>query len=126
MKAILKRVEKKVFNKKAEAGKKGQEFTKVEFTCDVIFGDNKVRTLSGSYSIEFARKYFEYVATITGKKMLDYVGVDVEVITEKKSYDRKDGGKGVYEFIKFINVYDAEGTVIKMPTENTGSTSFDF
>lgn len=126
MKAILKRVEKKVFNKKGENGKKGQEFTKIEFTCDVIFGDNKVRTLTGSYSIDFARKYFEYVATITGKKMLDYVGAEVEVVTEKKSYDKKDGGKGVYEFIKFINILDENGEIIRIPTEGTNSTSFDF
>lgn len=126
MKAILKRVEKKTFNKKGQDGKKGQEFTKIEFTCDCIFGDNKIKTLSGSYSVDFARKYFEFANTITGKKMLEYIGDEVEIITEKKAYDRKDGGKGVYEYIKFINILDAEGKVIKLPTEDNGSNGFDF
>lgn len=122
MKGILKRIERKEFIKQDKKTK----FEKIEFTVDVIYGDNKVRTLQGSYSVDFARRYFTYTATITGKKMQDHIGDEVEVVTEKRSYDRKDdGGKGVYEYIKFVNVLDADGKAIRLPN-NDDKENFDF
>lgn len=125
MKAILRKVEKKSFEVK-KGNNKGAKFEKIEFTCDVIYGDNKVRQLQGSYSVDFAREYFTHAKTITGKKMLEYIGDEVEVITEKKVYERKDGGNGVYEYIKFLNVLDEEGKAIKMPKKDEDSGLDEF
>ena len=125
MKAILRKVEKKTFEVK-QGKNKGNKFDKVEFSCDVIYGDKgQVKQLKGSYSMDFAKEYFEHCATITGKKMLDYIGTEVEVVTEKRTYERKEGGTGVFEYIKFLNILNPQdGKAILLPKDETDG--FDF
>jgi len=127
MKGIFRKVEKKDFEIK-KGDKKGQKFSKIEFTVDCIDAKGRVETLQGSYSMDFAKKYFAHVATIhEGKKMADFLGQEVEVVTEKKSYEKKDNaGTGVYKYVKYMNILDAEGKAIKLPFDNVDANSFDF
>ena len=126
MKGIFRKVEKKTFDIK-NGKNKGQKFDKIEFTVDCIDAKGRVETLQGSYSMDFAKKYFAHVATIhEGKKMADFLGQEVEVVTEKKSYEKADKTTGVYKYIKYMNILDAEGKAIKLPFETTDANSFDF
>lgn len=127
MKAILKKVEINEFTVKNDTAKakKGQKFKKLEFTCDVIFGDNQVRTLTGSYSMDFAKEYSAEVILKTGKKIVDHVGQVVDVVVAKKTYEKEDKSTGIYQFIQFLNILDAEGKPIKMPKKDSEGNTVD-
>lgn len=93
---------------------KGNKFEKLEFTCDVIDSKNRVKTLKGSYGIEFAKKYSDFVESRTGKRIKDYLNQEVEVVLSKRSFVSKDGNLSIYEFIQFLNILDENGTPIKL------------
>lgn len=100
-------------------GKK--KFKKVEFTCDVKIDDKgNIKTLKGSYSEEFARKYFNYCNV----KTKDIIGKEVECITAKREWENDKGEKRITTFIRFINILNEEGNPIIMPKE--GTTELDF
>lgn len=107
MKAKLKKIERKEY--KTKDGK--QKFSKIEFTCDVqVDAKGTVKTLKGSYSEEFARKYFEYCNV----KTKDLIGETVEVVLAKRSYSNEKGEDRTVTFIKFLNVLK-DGKPVIMP-----------
>ena len=117
MKGKLKKIELKTF--KTKDGKKS--FNKVEFTCDVTIDDKgTIKTLKGSYSEDFARKYFAYC----GIKTKDLIGKEVECIVSKRAYENDKGEERVVNFIRFLNVLDADGNAIIMPKENADDLDF--
>lgn len=117
MKGKLKKIELKSF--KTKDGKKS--FNKVEFTCDVAIDDKgTIKTLKGSYSEDFARKYFAYC----GIKTKDLIGKEVECIVSKRAYENDKGEERVVNFIRFLNVLDADGNAIIMPKENVDDLDF--
>lgn len=116
MKGKLKKIEIKELKTKD-----GKKFKKVEFTCDVAVDDKgTIRTLKGSYSEEFARKYFAYCEV----KTKDLIGKEVECITAKRAYQNDKGEERITQFIRFLNVLDTDGNPIIMPKEDT--TPLDF
>jgi len=127
MKAILKKVEiiDCVVKKDSEKAKKGQKFKKLEFTCDVMYDKNQVRTLTGSYSMDFAKAYSAEVLLKTGKKIVDHIGQEVDVVVSKRAYDKDDGTKGVFSFVQFLNILDSEGNPIKMPKKDENGNTVD-
>lgn len=101
--------------------KDGKKFKKVEFTCDVKINDKgDIRTVRGSYSEDFARKYFEFC----GVKTKDAIGTEVDVTLAKRTYKADDGDERTISYIKFLNLLDDEGKKIIMPKE--GSEALDF
>lgn len=109
MKGILKSIKRKEYKTS-----KGTKFSKVEFTCDVKVNENgDVKTLKGSYGEEFARKYFTHCGVLTK----DLIGKEVEVTIAKKSYEQ-EGEMRTYQYIKYLNVLDAEGKAIYLPKED--------
>lgn len=109
MKGILKSI-KRVEYKTA----KGTKFSKVEFTCDVKMNEQgEVKTLKGSYGEEFARKYFTHCGILTK----DLIGKEVEVTVAKKSFEA-EGEMRTFNYIKYLNVLDAEGKAIYLPKED--------
>lgn len=114
MKGILKKVELREF--KTSEGKK---FKKFLFEVDCIIKDDEIKTLKGSYSEEFARKYFEYC----GVKTKELIGKEVGVVTAKKTVI-KENQRITFTFIKFINVIDEYGNPIYLPRESEGELDF--
>lgn len=115
MKAKLKKIEKREFKTKD-----GKKFTKIEFTCDVIMdAKGTIKTLKGSYSEDFARRYFEYC----GVKTKDLIGEEVEVVLAKRSYQNEKGEDKTITFIKFLNVL-RDGKAIIIPKEETEELDF--
>jgi hypothetical protein len=113
MKGILKSI-KRVEYKTS----KGTKFSKVEFTCDVKMNEQgDVKTLKGSYGDEFARKYFTYCGILTK----DLIGKEVEVTVAKKSFEA-EGEMRIFNYIKYLNVLDAEGKAIYLPKEDKEDT----
>ncbi len=116
MRGKLKKIELREF--KTKDGKK--TFRKVEFTCDVkIDSKGNIKTLKGSYSEDYARKYFAYCGVLTK----DLVGKEVECITAKRSYENDKGEERTVEFIRFLNCLDESGNEIIMPKD---SVELDF
>lgn len=97
--------------------KEGPKFEKLEFEVDVFIDEKNVKNMTGSYSLTFAQRYFDYARTITGKKSTDYIGEIVELETAKRRYTEDDGTIKVVNYIKFINVLDEEGNPIILRNE---------
>lgn len=117
MEGILKKIEKNEY--KTKDGKK--TFTKIEFTCDVRIDDKgSIKTLKGSYSEEFARKYFEYC----GVKTKELIGQKVECIIAKRVYENDKGEERIVTFIRFLNVLDENGKPIVMPKDTQQELDF--
>lgn len=110
MEAILKRIELKEYQTRD-----GRKFKKVEFECDVEDSNHLIKTLKGSYSEEFARKYFEFC----GVKTKDIIGKQVDCVVSKKAYENGNGEKRIYQFIRFLNLLDSDGKPIRMPREDS-------
>ena len=116
LKAKLIKIEKKELKTKD-----GRKFTKIEFTCDVVLNDKgEVKTYKGDYSEDYARKYFAYCNTTTR----DVIGKEVDVSIAKRSYQH-EGETRYVTFIKWLNLLDENGNVIRMPSENS-SEVLDF
>ena len=117
MKGKLKKIELKEF--KTKDGKK--TFKKVEFTCDVFIDDKGIiKTLKGSYSEDFARRYFAFC----GVKSKDLIGKDVECVISKRAYENDKGEERAVNFIRFLNVLDHEGNPIIMPKDDIEDLDF--
>lgn len=100
---------------------KGKKFKVLDFEVEVVLNEEKgeVRTLRGSMSEEYARKYFKYC----GRSTREALGEEVEVITRKRKYE-KGGEERTITEVKFLNLLDDEGKAIIMPKE--GATELDF
>lgn len=110
MKAILKKIELKTCETKD-----GKKFKKVEFICDVQVNDKgDVKTVKGSYSEEYARKYFTYC----GVKTKEIIGKEVDVTLFKRNYVASDGDTRTITYIKFLNLLDENGNKIYLPKDN--------
>lgn len=112
----LRKIEKKEFKTK-----ENKKFTKILFECDLKINDKgDIKTLRGSYSEDFAKKYFAYCNV----KTKDLIGKEVECITAKRTYINADGVERTINYIKFMNVLDSEGKPIIM--HNDDSEELDF
>lgn len=117
MKGTLKKIELKEYNTKDNK----RSFKKVEFVCDVQINDNgTIKTLKGSYSEDFARKYFAYCNV----KTKDLIGQTVNCVISKKAYENDKGEERIINFIRFLNVLDKNGNPIIMPKD--GQETLDF
>lgn len=107
MKAFLKKLELKTFKTTD-----GKQFKKLEFTCDVEINDKgDIRTCKGSYSEDYARKYFAYCGTTTKEA----IGREVNVTLSKRNYTAQNGEIRTLTYIKFMNFLDEKGNVIIIP-----------
>lgn len=112
---------KKIELRECQTKDKKQKFKIVEFTCDVKVDDKgNIKTLKGSYSEEFAKKYFSYCDV----KTKDLIGKDVECVTAKREWENDKGEKRIVTFIRFMNVLDKDGNPIIMPKEGTEELDF--
>ena len=116
MRGILKEI------KKVECKtKEGKKFTLIDFKCDVAINDKgEVKTLRGSYSEDFARKYFGFC----GVKTADLIGKEVECVLAKKAIEKDDGTKITISYIKYLNVIGEDDKPIYLPREE--NTTLDF
>ena len=115
MLAILKAIKKQSFKTKDN-----KSFSKVCFTVAVKVDDNDtVHEYSGSYGIDFAKRYFDRVKTITGKKITDFIGQEVNVMLERKYRNEK-----FFSIVKYLNFFDNDGKLI-FPFENNTNEDDD-
>lgn len=106
MKGILKSVELKEF----EAKDTKKKFKKLVFKVDVLMNDKdkSVKTYTGSYGEQFARDYFAFCNV----KTKDLIGKEVGVVLAKKQMTTAEGETRVIQYVKYLNVLDAEGKEI--------------
>lgn len=117
MKGKLKKIELKEYRTKD--GKK--TFNKIEFTCDVIFDEKgTIKTLKGSYSEDYARRYFSFCGVTTK----DLIGKEVECVISKRAYENDKGEERVVNFIRFLNVLDRDGNPVIMPRAKAEDLDF--
>ena len=116
MKGIIKKFELKQFE-----SKDGKKFKKLIATVDVKLNDRgDIKTVKGSFSEDYARKYFKYCGVTTK----DLVGQDVDVSLAKRLYTDDEGNERQVTYAKFINVLDENGYSIIMPKDD--ATTIDF
>lgn len=117
MKGKLKKIEVREFENKDK-----KKFKKVCFEVDVVTDEERgyINTLRGSYSVEFAKKYFEYCDV----KTKDLIGKEVGVILAKRKYENAEGEERTTTFIKFLNVLDENGEAILMPKDDAVELDF--
>lgn len=116
MKGTLKKIELREFTTKDK-----RNFKKVEFTCDVNIDEKgTIKTLKGSYSEDYAKKYFAYC----GVKTKDLIGQQVDCVISKRAYENDKGEQRIINFIRFLNVLDKEGNPILMPKESQEDLDF--
>lgn len=116
MKGTLKKIELKTYSTKDK-----RSFSKVEFTCDVQIDEKgNIKTLKGSYSEDFARKYFAYCKVETK----DLIGKQVDCILSKRAYENDKGEERIVTFIRFMNVLDKDGKPIIMPKVDQETLDF--
>lgn len=117
MKGILKSV--KLIERKTKDGKK---FKIVEYSCDCKVNDKgEVKTLKGSMSEDYARKYFAFCDTTTKES----IGKEVECVVAKRAYIGNDEKEHIVNYIKFLNLLDKDGKAIIMKKDEDNS-SLDF
>ena len=117
MKGTLKKIELKTYSTKDNK----RSFSKVEFTCDVQIDDKgSIKTLKGSYSEDFARKYFAFCNV----KTKDLIGQQVDCVISKRAYENDKGEERIVNFIRFLNVLDANGKPIVMPKDSQETLDF--
>lgn len=97
--------------------KEGKSFKKFMFECDVCKKDNEVVKRTGSYNLDYAKKYFEFCNV----KTKDIVNQEVDCLLANKSFKDKDGNTRVYEYIKFLNVLDNNHKPIIMKNAETNN-----
>lgn len=99
----------------------GKKFKKLVATIDVKLNDSgDIKTVKGSLSEEYARKYFNYCGVTTK----DLVGQNVDVTLAKRAYTDDEGNERQVTYAKFINVLNDEGHAIIMPKDD--ATTIDF
>lgn len=107
MKAILKKIE-----QVERKTKKGTKFNVIKYTCDVEFNNGEVKTLTGSMSVDYAKKYFEYCKETTKTA----INKDVRVVVAKRKYIDSNENERTISYIKFLNFIDQNGDIIIMPS----------
>lgn len=117
MKGILKSVELKEYTNKD----KGNKFKKLNFVVDCEKDKGEIITLKGSYSEDYARKYFGYC----NLKTKDAIGKQVDVVTARKKVTFDDGEK-TWTYIKFMNFLDDKGEPIIIPKDDADAKELDF
>ena len=111
----------KKFELKQFETRDGKKFKKLVVTIDIKlneFGD--IKTVKGSLSEDYARKYFKYCGVTTK----DLVGQNVDVTLAKRAYTDDEGNERQVTYAKFINVLNEEGHAIIMPKDD--ATTIDF
>lgn len=95
--------------------KDNKEFKTLDYVCDVVVNEEKgeIKTLKGSMSAEYARKYFAFC----GVKTADLVNKKVNVVISKRKYENSNGEERTVNFIKYLNVLDEEGNPIIISKE---------
>lgn len=117
MKGTLKKIELKEYTTKDNK----RSFRKVEFTCDVAVDEKgTIKTLKGSYSEDYAKKYFAYCNV----KTKDLIGQSVDCVLSKRAYENDKGEERIVNFIRFLNVLDKEGKPIIMPKDTQEDLDF--
>lgn len=119
MKAIIKKISQK--NIKTQTGK---QFSKFVIEADVTVNDNgEIRTYRSEMNMDYAKKYF----TFCGVASKDLVGKRCEVTLRKRGYTTADGQERTVTEIKYLNLLDADGKAIIMPSDqSTTTTDFGF
>lgn len=92
----------------------GQKFDKVRIECDVIMEDGRVKSRGSEMSMDYAKKYFNF-CNISSK---DAVGMEVDVVLQKRAFTGQDGETHTFEEIRYLNFLDKDGKPIIMPKEN--------
>ena len=111
----------KKFELKQFESKDGKKFKKLVATIDVKLNDRgDIKTVKGSLSEDYARKYFKYCGVTTK----DLVGQNVDVTLAKRAYNDDVGNERQVTYAKFINVLNDEGHAIIMPKDD--ATTIDF
>lgn len=111
----------KKFELKQFESKDGKKFKKLIATVDVKLNDRgDIKTVKGSFSEDYARKYFKYCGVTTK----DLVGQNVDVSLAKRAYTDDEGNERQVTYAKFINVLDENGHAIIMPKDD--ATTIDF
>ena len=108
MKAVLKKIAKRDCKTK-----KGTKFSVIDYTCDVEYSSGEVKTLRGSMSIDYAKKYFDY-CRVSSK---DAINKDVEVVVAKRKYTDSNENERTINFIKYMNFIDENGNKIIMKSD---------
>lgn len=117
MKATIKRIAKKDI-----ATKSGKKFSKFVVEADVVVNENgEIRTYRSEMSMDYAKAYFEYC----GVSSKDLVGRHCDVTLRKRAFTTADGQERYVTEIKYLNLLDAEGKSIIMPSAKT-TTDTDF
>ena len=113
---IIKKFELKQFEKKD-----GKKFKKLVATIDIKLNERgDIKTVKGSLSEDYARKYFKYCGVTTK----DLVGKNVDVTLAKRAYTDDEGNERQVTYAKFINVLNDEVHAIIMPKDD--ATTIDF
>ena len=113
---IIKKFELKQFEKND-----GKKFKKLVATIDIKLNERgDIKTVKGSLSEDYARKYFKYCGVTTK----DLVGQNVDVTLAKRAYTDDEGNERQVTYAKFINVLNDEGHAIIMPKDD--ATTIDF
>ena len=95
--------------------KDGKQFEMLDYTCDVQINDKgEIKTLKGSMSTEYARKYFAYC----GVKTTELINKTVDVVVSKRKYENANGEERTTTFIKYLNVLNTDGSPIVMPKDS--------
>lgn len=94
-----------------EVEKNNEVKHKFVFRCEAQVDENVITTYSGSYSEDYARKYFEYC----GVEAKNLVGTEVDITLDKNEKSGKD-------YIRFMNCLDKEGNAIIMSKTSNNTT----
>lgn len=96
--------------------KDNKEFEMLDYICDVVVNENKgeIKTLKGSMSAEYARKYFAFCNVKTS----DLINKEVGVVVAKRKYENANGEERTINFVKYLNVLDENGDPIIMNKDN--------
>lgn len=99
-----------------------KKFKVIDFTVDVLVDEEKrlIKTLKGTMSEEYARKYFAHC----GVKTKDLIGANVEVVVSKRQYDNANGETRTIQFIKYLNVLDIDGNAIILNEHKSNALDF--
>lgn len=109
---------KKVELKNCVTKDKKNKFNVLEFTCDVKINDKgDIKTLKGSWSEEYAKKYLAY----NNLKSKDMIGKELIVTLAKKEWTKDDETRTI-NYIKYAHFIDAEGNAIYLPKDDNNDT----
>lgn len=117
MKGILKKIELKEFTKSSN----NQKFKRVQVTVDVENEHGDIRTLKGTMSEDYAKRYFKFCGETTKTAL----GKPVEVVTARKKFVVENAER-IYTYIKFMNFVNDKGEPIIMPKDDAAAVELDW